>query len=234
MNNEIKKVLYRTIDGIPNEDWYYIIDPDELVEAADLDGFSIYKVCNLGNKICSNLNKLAEEVRNDFDEKYCDCDYDFDGDDVINEINERFDMELELEYCPDLMIFDEDDILWDEEEMKFYEPNSFNTEMVYHFWDFQFQTWTYEIPDEIIEISDCIAYTYLDEIENTNGTSFCTGGIGHHSYVAYLRKNQYLIKEESDWEYTRTIAKVVDKKELINYLENLKRNVNYYLKKIHY
>jgi hypothetical protein len=233
MGKRVKKILYRTTDGDPQESWYYIVDPDDLLEAAYLvDAYSIYKVCNSGDKTCLDLNKLAEEAYNDLFEEY-DGEYAIYGDDVIERINEKFNMKLELEYCPDFLIIDEEDILWDEEEMEFSESKSFYTVVVYRFWDYRMHTWVYEIVDETIEISDCIEYVCLDKIENANRTSFCTGGIGNHSYVAYLSKNQYLIKETSDWEYTRTMSKIVNKKELINYLKDKNRDVNYYFKLIH-
>ncbi|MDD4594718.1 MAG: hypothetical protein PHY33_06375 [Methanobacteriaceae archaeon] len=212
-------------DGYPDGDWYYIVNPDELEEALYLRDLYIYKVYNSGGLTCSDLNKLVEEVHDDLIEEYCDCDYSFNGDDVIDRINEKFSMELELEYCPDIMFCDEEDIFWDEEEKLFSEPDDFNTVWVNHFWDFKYLTWIDEIPDEIIEISDYITYTCLDD--------FYTGGTINHSYVAYLEKNQYLIIEESDLQYSRDIARIVNKKGLIDYLEDLNKDVNYYLKKIH-
>jgi len=203
-------------------EWQYLLDIDSIVKKAILTDGAYLKIGNVENMTVDNLNDYINQIIEE------DGNNENVSSDVIEELNERFNLELDYEVCKEIEEFpDNKTILFDYNEGKFIYADYFEYYDIYTFWDgSNWQNWEVQIDDEDIESN--YVRVCLDQWD---GQNMVTGGIGYHAYVKKIEDDKYLIIESSQWQGSQDIATIADKNELVEYLKIYDRDVDEYLER---
>lgn len=203
-------------------EWYYLIDLDSIKKKAILTDDTYLEIENVGDLTVDELNDCLEKIiEEDGSNKNIDCD-------VIEGLNERFELDLSYRMCKDTEEFpDSNTILYSYNEGEFLYADYLEYYDIYTFWDgSNWQNWEVQIDDENIESN--YVKVCLDQWD---GRNMVTGGMGYHAYVKKLDNDKYLIIESSQWQGSQDIATIADKNELVEYLKIYDRDVNEYLER---
>ena len=203
-------------------EWQYLINADDIIKKAILINDSCLKIGNTKELTPDDLNEYLNIVieedgsNNNISDSY-----------LVNYLNEKFNLELNSEFCSDFETFEDKEIIYSFNEQEFMYGNDLEFSDIYTFWDgSNWQNWEVQIDDENIESN--YVKVCLDQWD---GRNMVTGGIGYHAYVKKLDNDKYLITESSQWQGSQDIATIADKNELVEYLKIYDRDVNEYLER---
>lgn len=204
------------------EEFIFTGDDTYYIEGIDLNTLNL-----------DNLNQMFSEFKDNIEEP--EEDEFADVQDRIAKFFKHLDMDVKVGSTPEYMQPCES-LVFNSESNHFSNLSTWEETKVYEYWNGHNMSILSldenKIETEII-LGGC---TSLDEWDGQNST---TGGFGQHQIVFKIHtvngevtENEFLINTWSDFQGTHETGKIVTIDELRNYLKELDRDVEYYMKEI--